>query len=463
MIARPYQSALSFDIIKLLAAGHKRIMLQLATGGGKTAVAADLVRRYGSKRVLYTVPSDEILDQTSTALARAGVDHVVLRGGSRIRSLDGVGCILAMSQTLTRRVDGDLFANWEPDLIVLDEAHKLIEQHRKVLNLWQCPVVGQTATPVRLDGKMLADLCPVLVTGPQIKQLTRQGFLVPCRTIDAPMPDLGNVRIAANGEYDDGDLDKAYSDRKLVATVPDWWLKYARGKKTIAFTAGVTSSRRLVAAYQARGIRAEHVDGDTPMALRKEALSRLSSGAVEILCNCALFIEGLDLPEVECVQLVSATQSLASFLQRAGRGLRISPRTGKRELILLDHGGSSIRHDRVDADRDWYHGGMSLEHPKKTCLCCGALIDAAHSVCPSCYRDPSPARAAPDAMSAMAIQRQQRAQSRAVKPRGVPGWLLGRGPALARAWAAAEAQRWQDGLPLDYPDDVCRGLLARSA
>jgi superfamily II DNA or RNA helicase len=450
MPSRPYQTALVYEITKLFSSGKRRLIVQLPTGGGKTQIASELVARSNAKKILYIVPSDEILHQTSASLQRAKVPHKVLAAGRKF-PLDGVDCLLAMSQTLSRRLMGTMFGSWRPDLIFVDEAHKLIEQHRRVLEFWPCPVIGMTATPVRLDGKSLASLWPTLICGPSIKSLQRQGFLVTCRTVNAHMPDLRAIRMR-RGDYDQEQLDQAYSADAVVSEAPEWWVKYAKGRRTIAFTPGIESSLKLVAAYRARGIRAEHVDGNTPKAQREAALERLRKHQIDVLFNCSLFVEGLDCIEVSCVQLLTATASLSRFLQQVGRGLR--PARGKRDLLLLDHGGNTARHDRVDADRDWFSDGRSLEAGHKTCQSCGTIIEQDRSLCPSCYRAPVPQPPS----NPLRLERVARAQSRATPPRACPSWAA----MVARQWDEYERQRYAEGLPLDHTERYCRRLLRRA-
>jgi superfamily II DNA or RNA helicase len=206
-------------------------------------------------------------------------------------------------------------------------------------------------------------------------------------------------------------------------------------------------------AYRRKGIRAEHVDGTTPKAERKAALERLRRHQIDVLFNCALFVEGLDLIEVECIQLLTSTESLAKFLQAVGRGLR--PARGKRELILIDHGGNSARHDCVDADRDWYGGGQSLDRAKKTCLCCGTIIGAQANLCPACFKDPA-LTAKP---SQMKQAREERAQSKATPPRPCPEWAV----RVRDEWVRMEQARFAQGLPLSETERYCRRLLKTAA
>ena len=451
MGARPYQTALIYEVTKLFARGQNRLMVQLPTGGGKTFIASELVRRAQARRLLYVVPSDEILEQTSEALTAVGTPHAILAAGKHL-DLTGTSCLLAMSQTLNRRLTTAMFEHWKPDLIFVDEAHKLIEQHRKVLDQWKCPVIGMSATPVRLDDKSLAQLWPQLICGPSIPSLQRQGFLVPCRTVNAFMPDLSGIRKRA-GDYDQDDLDRAFSGDKVIQQAPEWWLNMAKGRRTIAFTAGIRSSQLLVAAYRRRGIRAEHVDGTTSKADRKAALERLRRHQIDVLFNCSLFVEGLDLVEVSCIQLLTSTCSLSRFMQQVGRGLR--PAKGKRDLLLLDHGGNSFRHDVVDAERDWHNEGRSIATPKQTCQACGTVIEAGRNTCSSCYRDPllRPKH------SPMAEARAEKALSRATPPRPCPAWAA---PVRER-WDALERQRYAERSPLSETERICRRLLRPAA
>ena len=192
---RPYQTDMIAEIEKLFRSGYRRVILQCPTGGGKTRVAVQLAGWSGRKTVLYIVPTREIFGQTSAKLDELGVEHVKLIAGKH-PPLKGAYCVLAMSHTLARRTKGSAFANWSPDIIIIDEIHRLIDQHRSVLSRWgRTPVVGMTATPVRLDGQALSDLCPTMVLGPSIKALQRARYLVHARTYRAPMPDLKGVSL----------------------------------------------------------------------------------------------------------------------------------------------------------------------------------------------------------------------------------------------------------------------------
>ena len=80
------------------------------------------------------------------------------------------------------------------------------------------------------------------------------------------------------------------------------------------------------------------MDGTTPAPERDRIFADFRSGAITVLCACAVVDEGLDVPEATCLQLLRPTRSLRLYRQLIGRVLR--PAEGKEEAIIIDHGGS---------------------------------------------------------------------------------------------------------------------------
>jgi superfamily II DNA or RNA helicase len=86
----------------------------------------------------------------------------------------------------------------------------------------------------------------------------------------------------------------------------------------------------------------EQLDSATPAEERREALRRLHTGELQILFAVDLFNEGLDIPSIDTVLLLHPTESAVVFLQQLGRGLRLSPETGKCCLTVLDFIGQPV-------------------------------------------------------------------------------------------------------------------------
>lgn len=53
--------------------------------------------------------------------------------------------------------------------------------------------------------------------------------------------------------------------------------------------------------------------------------------------------EGADVPAIDCILLARPTRSQNLFLQMIGRGLRLSPETGKTNCLIIDLVGNSTR------------------------------------------------------------------------------------------------------------------------
>ena len=77
---------------------------------------------------------------------------------------------------------------------------------------------------------------------------------------------------------------------------------------------------------------------------RQEVIRNFREGKTKILTNMNILTEGFDDPSVECIAIVRPTKSLNLYAQIVGRGLRLSPETGKKDCLILDFTGISTKH-----------------------------------------------------------------------------------------------------------------------
>lgn len=384
-ILRFYQSDIVSACERHAAAGNRRVLVVLPTGGGKTMIFLQFPYKWRNKKWLIVVPSEEIFRQVAKALTRMNVPHTTLAAGEKPH-LSKCRVLLAMSQTLSNRLaGGDLFADWTPDGIILDEFHRLIEQHANCLDWFEGKqVFAFSATPCRLDNRDLFDLCPWAVIGPPLAELQRLGYLVPECTFPMLRPDLKKIKII-NGDLDTNGVEKELLTDRVLGIVVESYKKLANGQRAIAFSTGVDVSRAVVAVFNKAGIRAVHCDANTPPAERKAAVEDLRAGRIKLISNVGLFVEGVDIVEVSCIILLFATMSLAKFMQAAGRGTRVSPKTGKKRLIIIDMGGNSYRHGCISAPRNWRSNGQLLTTESSRCHVCACLIwGRGYTVCSYC-------------------------------------------------------------------------------
>jgi len=154
---RRYQQEMVNQLRAVFASGKKRIVMQLPTGGGKTAVFTDITRRVVERggKVMIVTDRKELHQQGGNALARLGVGYREL--SAKTTRLDDSPVTMAMVETLKRRLIKPDYAAFVKKfkLIIIDECHKnTFNRLFEALDEEQL-VIGATATPIR-TGKMRA-------------------------------------------------------------------------------------------------------------------------------------------------------------------------------------------------------------------------------------------------------------------------------------------------------------------
>jgi DNA repair protein RadD len=189
-----------------------------------------------------------------------------------------------------------------------------------------------------------------MVECPQVAALVDQGHLVKTRVYAPVDPDLRGVRTVA-GDYVENQLADRMDTPKLVGDIVTHWHKYGEQRRTVVFAVGVGHSIHIRDEFINSGVRAEHLDGSTPMTERDAILARLATGETEVVTNCMVLTEGWDMPEIGCCILARPTKKMGLFRQMIGRVLR--PSEGKPDAIVLDHSGAVYRHGLPEDHVEW--------------------------------------------------------------------------------------------------------------
>lgn len=352
-------------IRQALACGANAVLGQAPTGFGKNTVAAAALATAAKRghRPAYVCHREEINIDFVSRLRAAGAPAVRLLMGDRAEGGDAPDAVTVLSvQTLDRR---DLHL---PDvgLFWWDECHRAAapSYRRAMARHPAARHVGATATPARADGRPLSTF-DALVPGPQIQELVDAGHLAP-------------IRVLAPDEATD-------------ALADDPAAIYPAGNPGIVFASSLSHSRSIAAALQARDLRAEHVDADTPN--RAELVERFNAGDLDVLTNFRLLTEGVDVPRASVCVIASRMTSAVAFLQSVGRVRR--PHGGT--ALLLDLCGSFHLHGHPDAARHYSLDGaegIAVADPTaplaRCTQCPGCLGWGAPGACPCGHVRPAP-------------------------------------------------------------------------
>ena len=384
MQLRTYQQRAIDDLRTAYRYGYRAPLLCLPTGGGKTIVFAAITHASAGRgrRVLILVHRRELIHQASAKLTWAGVEHGIIAAGFNLSSHS---VQVASVQTLIRRLSR---IDWQPDLIIIDEAHHAAAGTTwgKILEHWPDAYrFGVSATPCRLDGRGLGATFDHLVLGPSVAELIDCKFLTPARIYAPPqVADLSAIRTQA-GDYTNDQAAAAMDRPSVTGDAISHYQRLAAGQQAIAFCCNVAHAESVCVAFTAAGIRAVLLLGTTDN--RDQVVADFGAGLVQILVTVDVVSEGFDVPAASCAILLRPTKSLGLYLQQVGRVLRPAP--GKQAAIILDHVGNVSRHGFPDDHHDWtladgVRRAAGASAPSvRTCPECYAAFKPA-PICPCC-------------------------------------------------------------------------------
>jgi DNA repair protein RadD len=459
VVLRYYQNDLIDAIQAKWLAGVQSVLAVLATGGGKTVIVGDIVRRHKGAACI-SAHRQELVSQISLALARYGVRHKIIAPDKVVRGIvrlhvEEVGAsfvnpasLVAVASVDTLIRSGPLVdERWlqEVTLLIHDEGHHVLTANKwgRATDQFTNPrlkVLSVSATPERADGRGLGrkaeGIVDTMVEGPTTRPLINEGYLTEYRIVLAESDiKLSQDMISREtGEFIQSKLKAAVRGSHVVGDVVAAYKKYTPGQRALVFASDVETSIDMAASFRAAGVRAMHVDADTPDDVRDDAKRKLKRGDLDVLTNVGLFGEGYDLPVVAAVYDTAATESFAAYAQRFGRMLRLSippelmavwdrytpderkahiAASGKPHGFYVDLVGNLLRHKGPpDRPRVWSlesrerRGSNSDAELTTTCrnidvdgsgYACGKDYERYLAKCPYCGYKPEPsARSGPE-------------------------------------------------------------------
>lgn len=392
MQLRPRQTKAIDDITAAYRSGYNSPVLVSPTGSGKTFTSVHLISRAiaKGKRVWFIAHLKEILNATCSALIREKIPHGMISAGVPGDRRQAVQVVSV--QTLVRRLD----QYTPPDLIIVDEAHLAVANTYQKIFEWAkagpqfyepggAKLLHLTATPQRLDGRGLAEVADTLIPTCSTQDLIDEGLLVPIKYYAPQGVDLSGVESRA-GDYAQDQLAAVMDKPKITGSAVAEYRKVAHGRPAIAFCVSIEHATHVAEQFRAAGYRAVAISGESDPLERDNALRGLQSGQLDIVCNCALWVAGVDAPAVACIIMLAPTKSIVKYLQSIGRGLRTHP--GKDCCSVLDHAGNLNQFGPPAVEREWSleardkkRSAQKQENPVKGCPSCFCVVFSAATHC----------------------------------------------------------------------------------
>ena len=357
---REYQEKAIQGIMNSYLRNDGRALAVLATGMGKTFIAAETVHRmFGldkNLRILvlaHTNPLVYQLEQSFWKFMTKDQISVVWNGYEQPDSvaLNSASFIFACVNTVSDYIKkNESFPQF--DVIVVDECHHAgSSMYQNVFDQTNAGkyngpfLLGLTATPWRPDEVDLADIFGETVVCIDMVEGLKKGF-------------LSNVDYRMYTDNIDWDALKnlngqSFSPKQINRTlfIDEWddsvvyelkkvWIEQAN-PRAIVFCGTIEHANIMCAKLNALGFcnaAAIYSNSGSGFSMnqyeKNKILADFADGIINVVCTVDIFNEGIDVPDVNILVFQRVTHSRRIFIQQLGRGLRISE--NKDKVIVLD-------------------------------------------------------------------------------------------------------------------------------
>ena len=368
---RYYQEGAIKAVCQTFRQNHRKALLVMATGSGKTRTVIALVKvlleHNWAKNILFLADRTSLATQAKRSFVNLLPDLSVTNLCEE-KTNGSARCVFSTYQTMMHCIDtmedseGKLFTVGHFDLLICDEAHRSIyNKYRDIFNYFDAPLVGLTATPKDEIDKNTYDVFEldtgVPTYGYELAQAVKDGFLVDFLTVESELKFLkegivydtlpAEEREAYENTFADenGELPERINSselnewvfnedtiRKALHLLMENGLKIDYGEKlgkTIIFAKNHNHAEKILEVF---GKEYPHLHGyakviDNRMTYAQSAIDEFSDPKKlpQIAISVDMLDTGIDVPEVLNLVFFKKVMSKAKFWQMIGRGTRLCP------------------------------------------------------------------------------------------------------------------------------------------
>jgi len=333
-------------------------IIKAPTGSGKSVIAIlsalEMLKNKSNAKIIYAVNSTTLLKQFQNFAKKEDLPFLLVSGevdelkNGQKSDLIALSVSYYYSQKKQKKHEKlkELIQN--ADLIVVDEAHHTPANMLKSLLLDSPNSIrlGLSATPIREDGRELEilGLLGKISYSIDYTELVKNNYLVPLQYIQyETVPskvikeEISNIDVTKS--YDA--FAKTYSrllrlfenspftNKQIIAKIKELD-KYP----ALVIVRRISTAKKLSELMNQNGIIAEWVSSKSTLEERMEKIESLKNGKLQVLISTSLADEGLDIPNLQLVVLLTQGKSRIKLVQRIGRVMR--PSINKQKGYILD-------------------------------------------------------------------------------------------------------------------------------
>ncbi|HEC2148929.1 TPA: DEAD/DEAH box helicase [Staphylococcus delphini] len=320
--------------------GERRGLIISATGTGKTIMSALDVRQFQPETFLFVVHNESILRSAMRDYQRVLADEPASAFGLLTGNEKQIDAkyVFATIQTISKQDIYEQIAPEHFEYIVFDEAHRVAAaSYNRVFEYFKPQfILGMTATPERNDTLNIFELFHFNVA----YEIRLQDALD--NDILCPFHYFGVTDYEVDGDisHQTMTLQKLASDARVEHVIERTQYYGYSGDvlKGLIFVSRKDEARAFAKKLTQYGYISVALTGEDSQEYREEVISKLRTGQIKYVITVDLFNEGIDIPEVNQIVMLRATQSSIIFVQQLGRGLRKSRH--KAFLTVIDFIGN---------------------------------------------------------------------------------------------------------------------------
>ena len=367
MNLRPYQQDAVDAAIAWLKKFTQPAVLELATGAGKSWIAAAIaqwINQNTGKKVLVLQPSKELTEQNFSKYITTGEKASIFSAST------GSKCtrhpvVYGTPKTVLNAIGrfGDAYG-----CIIIDECHMITPTIKEIISAIKAKnpllrVIGMTATPYRMntgyiyhqnlvtnkaldENEAVKPYFSALLYSIKTRELISMGFLTEAHTeVTSESYDTKDLTLNKMGNFDSKQVSSVFENHgRLTAQIVQNVIDKTHGRKGVMlFASTVRHAEEIMASLPSDNSMMLGGDINMEKAIREKLINDFKQQRFKYIVSVGTLTTGFDAPHVDAIAVLRATESESLFQQIIGRGLRLCE--GKEDCLILDYAGNIGRHE----------------------------------------------------------------------------------------------------------------------